>query len=427
MNKSGFKFNKLFFDNRFLMVFSVIAAIIIWAISVVYLTPETDKTIENVPVKIETTGLSASNNLKAYYDADYRVNVVIRGQRHIVDSVDEIRDDLVVYANTSFISVPGTHTLKLDIGTNTANPQYEIISVSIDEIDVYFDTETRSEFKIEPRITCDDGLVAEGYIGGDVVVNGTDKVTVTGPSGEVNAIANVFAVGSVEESLTHSSVVDAKLRALDANGNAVRYVKLSRDENVQVNVNVSKETELTTKVGFTNIPSLYLDGSYPFEYTVTPGTAKFAVDEAKIDSENDTVEIGTIDFSKISAEKLDFSFDCTEINGLTVVNGSSVFNVTVDASGLSQKVVEDIAIPLENITYLDAPEGKTVTVDSFDFESVTIVGPVDSVASYSADTLNLVVDLHDVENKNGTYKVPVRIVDDDCWLYGEYTAVVTIS
>ncbi len=427
MNKSGFKINKLFFDNRFLMVFSVITAIIIWAISVVYLTPETDKTIENVPVKIETTGLSASNNLKAYYDADYRVNVVIRGQRHIVDSVDEIRDDLVVYANTSFISVPGTHNLKLDIDTNSANPQYEIISVSIDEIDVYFDTETRAEFKIEPRITCDDGLVAEGYIGGDVVVNGTDKVTVTGPSGEVNAIENVFAVGSVEESLTHSSVVGAKLRALDANGNAVRYIKLSRDENVQVNVNVSKETELITDVGFTNIPSLYLDGNYPFEYTVTPGTAKFAVDEAKIDSENDTVEIGTIDFSEISAEELPFSFDCSEINGLTVVNGSSVFNVTVDASGLSQKVVENISISLENTTFIDAPDGKTVTVDSFNFESVTIVGPVDSVASYSADTLNLVIDLHDVENKNGTYEVPVRIVDDDCWLYGEYTAVITIS
>lgn len=427
MNKSEFKLNKLLYDNRFLMVFSVIAAIVIWAVSVVYLTPETDKTIDNVPVKIETSGLSESNNLKAYYDADYRVNVVVRGQRHIVDSVEEIKDDLVVYANTSFISVPGTHTLKLDIDTNSANPQYEIISVSLEEIDVYFDTETQLEFKIEPLITGDDGVVADGYIQGDMVVNGTDKVTVSGPSGEVKAIKNVFAVASVDDPLTQSAVISAKLNALDEDGNNVKYIKLSRDENVQVNVNVSKEAELTTDVGFTNIPSLYLEGNYPFEYTVTPGVAKFAVDESNISEETGSIEIGKIDFSQIQAGENAIAVDSSEINGLAVLNGSSVFNVTIDASGLSQKTVENIGVLKDKTAFIDAPAGKTVTVDQFNFESVTIVGPEESVSAYSADTVNLVVDLHDVEEESGTFEVPVRINDDDCWLYGEYTAVVTIS
>lgn len=427
MNKSEFKLNKLLYDNRFLMVFSVIAAIVIWAVSVVYLTPETDKTIDNVPVKIETSGLSESNNLKAYYDADYRVNVVVRGQRHIVDSVEEIKDDLVVYANTSFISVPGTHTLKLDIDTNSANPQYEIISVSLEEIDVYFDTETQLEFKIEPLITGDDGVVADGYIQGDMVVSGTDKVTVSGPSGEVKAIKNVFAVASVDDPLTQSAVISAKLNALDEDGNNVKYIKLSRDENVQVNVNVSKEAELTTDVGFTNIPSLYLEGNYPFEYTVTPGVAKFAVDESNISEETGSIEIGKIDFSQIQAGENAIAVDSSEINGLAVLNGSSVFNVTIDASGLSQKTVENIGVLKDKTAFIDAPAGKTVTVDQFNFESVTIVGPEESVSAYSADTVNLVVDLHDVEEESGTFEVPVRIYDDDCWLYGEYTAVVTIS
>ncbi len=427
MNKSEFKLNKLLYDNRFLMVFSVIAAIVIWAVSVVYLTPETDKTIDNVPVKIQSSGLSESNNLKAYYDADYRVNVVVRGQRHIVDSVEEIRDDLVVYANTSFISVPGTHTLKLDIDTNSANPQYEIISVSLEEIDVYFDTETQMEFKIEPLITGDEGVVADGYIQGDIVVSGTDKVTVSGPSGEVKAIENVFAVASVDDPLTQSAVINAKLNALDEDGNSVKYIKLSRDENVQVNVNVSKEIELTTKVGFTNIPSLYLEGDYPFEYSVTPGTAKFAVDERNINEETGSIEIGKIDFSQIQAGENAIAVDSSEINGLAVLNGSSVFNVTIDASGLSQKTVENIDVLKDKTSFLDAPAGKTVTVDEFNFESVTIVGPNESVLPYSADTVNLVVDLHDIEEESGTFEVPVRIVDDDCWLYGEYTAVVTIS
>ncbi|MBO5410507.1 MAG: hypothetical protein J6A60_04545 [Clostridia bacterium] len=427
MNKSEFKLNKLLYDNRFLMVFSVIAAIVIWAVSVVYLTPETDKTIDNVPVKIETSGLSESNNLKAYYDADYRVNVVVRGQRHIVDSVEEIKDDLVVYANTSFVSVPGTHTLKLDIDTNSANPQYEIISVSLEEIDVYFDTETQLEFKIEPLITGDDGVVADGYIQGDMVVSGTDKVTVSGPSGEVKAIKNVFAVASVDDPLTQSAVISAKLNALDEDGNNVKYIKLSRDENVQVNVNVSKEAELTTDVGFTNIPSLYLEGNYPFEYTVTPGVAKFAVDESNINEETGSIEIGKIDFSQIQAGENAIAVDSSEINGLAVLNGSSVFNVTVDASGLSQKTVDNIGVLKDKTAFIDAPAGKTVTVDQFNFESVTIVGPEESVSAYSADTVNLVVDLHDVEEESGTFEVPVRINDDDCWLYGEYTAVVTIS
>ena len=54
------KLSDLFYNNRFLLVFSVVAAIVIWIVVAVEFSPETKVTIKNVPIKVLSTGAKGS-------------------------------------------------------------------------------------------------------------------------------------------------------------------------------------------------------------------------------------------------------------------------------------------------------------------------------------------------------------------------------
>ena len=53
MKKRKLPISKLFYNNRFAMVFSIIVAVIIWLVVALFFSPEVERVIKNVPVKIE--------------------------------------------------------------------------------------------------------------------------------------------------------------------------------------------------------------------------------------------------------------------------------------------------------------------------------------------------------------------------------------
>lgn len=428
MKKTEFKIKNILYDNRFLMLLSVFVAIALWAVVVVVYSPETEKKIEDVPVKIEASGLAQSGGLKAYLDADYKIDVVVSGKRIVVDSAEEIKDDLVVYANTSFVTSSGDHTLKLEVSSESASPQYEIVSLSPEEIVVYFDTESQKTFKIEPDISYETQLTADGYVVGDTSVLGVDTVTVTGPQNKINQIEHVYAKAVIDEPLTANTTVQAELAAVDENGNSIKYIKITRESNVNVNISVSRQAEYETKVEFTNPPSAYIDAEMPFVYSIDPATAVFAADESVLGENADEIVIGKIDFSQIKPGENLIEIDTAELVGAEIVNGAEVFAVTVTADGVSSKVINNILPPADDSVYQSKPENRTVTFVSYNFETVTVVGPDGSISAYTPENLNLVIDLYDVgAEESGVVTVPVKLADDDCWLYGDYTATIEIS
>lgn len=428
MKKTEFKIKNILYDNRFLMLLSVFVAIALWAVVVVVYSPETEKKIEDVPVKIEASGLAQSGGLKAYLDADYKIDVVVSGKRIVVDSAEEIKDDLVVYANTSFVTSSGDHTLKLEVSSESASPQYEIVSLSPEEIVVYFDTESQKTFKIEPDISYETQLTADGYVVGDTSVLGVDTVTVTGPQNKINQIEHIYAKAVIDEPLTANTTVQAELAAVDENGNSIKYIKITRESNVNVNISVSRQAEYETKVEFTNPPSAYIDAEMPFVYSIDPATAVFAADESVLGENADEIVIGKIDFSQIKPGENLIEIDTAELVGAEIVNGAEVFAVTVTADGVSSKVINNILPPADDSVYQSKPENRTVTFVSYNFETVTVVGPDGSISAYTPENLNLVIDLYDVgAEESGVVTVPVKLADDDCWLYGDYTATIEIS
>ena len=146
--KKNQKFSDLLYNNKFLLVFSVVMAVAIWLVVAVELAPETEIVVKNVPVQIDYSKIQEKLGLEPFGETKFTVDVVISGKRYVVES-DDIGDDIIVTANIGYVNSVGTYRLALDVGTESARPDFRIVSASSDEIEVYFDYPKEKEFVVQ--------------------------------------------------------------------------------------------------------------------------------------------------------------------------------------------------------------------------------------------------------------------------------------
>lgn len=420
--KEKMKLSDLFYDNRFLLVFSLVTAVAIWLVVAVVWAPEKTVTVKNVPVTIDYAKIEESFGLKPFGESQFTVDIKLTGKRYIVESSD-IADDLVVTANTGYVNSVGTYTLRIDVSSEDANPLYEITSYSQSEIEVYFDYPKEKEFVIEPQIEFTDRTAPEGYYVGDYVFTDSNTVKVSGPESQINKIEKVEARAQSSGMLRQSVTLDANLAAITKDGSTPKYITFNKQNDmVQVTVPVYKKAVLPAECGFSGKPSDYV-GNVPFKVTISPATAEFAVPEAKLEDMT-SFEIVSIDFSKLTEGTNTFTVAAADVTGGIVTDDSLTFTVTVEVDGMSTVTVD---APTE-ISFINAPEGADVELVSLNFKDVTVVGPETSLETHTADSIALSADLSSVkDSRAGVVTVPVTYTDNDCWIYGTYTAIVKVS
>lgn len=420
--KEKLKISDLFYDNRFLLVFSLVTAVVIWLVVAVVLAPEKTVTVKNVPVTIDYAKIEESFGLKPFGETQFTVDITITGKRYIVES-DKIADDLVVTANTGYVNSVGSYTLRIDVESEEARPLYDIDSYSLSEIEVYFDYPKEKEFVIEPQIEFSDRIAPDGYYVGDYVFPESNTVKVTGPETQVNKIEKVVARAQASGMLRQSLTVDANLSALTKDGETPKYITFNKQNDVvQVTVPVYKIATLPVECSFSGKPSDYVD-NVPFEVSISPSSAEFAVPEAKLAGMK-SFEIASIDFTKLTEGTNTFTVAASDVTGGVVVDKNLVFTVTVEVGGMSTLSVPAPA----TVGFVNAPEGAKAELVSLNFRNVTVVGPQASLDALGSAALTMSADLSSVKSSSaGVVTVPVTFTDNDCWVYGEYTAIVKIS
>ena len=120
MNKKKFSLQNLMYDNRFVLVFSVVAAVIIWIIVAIQFSPEDDRIVKDVPVKIDISNNVSNLGLQMFGNTEFYVDVKVHGKRYEVAESVLTKDDLVVTAKTNYVDSTGSQTLKLEV--NAKNP-----------------------------------------------------------------------------------------------------------------------------------------------------------------------------------------------------------------------------------------------------------------------------------------------------------------
>lgn len=415
------RFSDLFYNNRFLMVFSVLAAIAFWLVVVVEFGVEVEKEIKNVPVTIDYERIENDFGLKSFGEKNYYVDVKVSGKKYIVDS-DDISKEITVKANTGYVNAADNYTLKLSVSTESE--LFEIVGItSSDEINIKFDYPGSKEVIIEPEIDFDGESVAEGYYLGEYIFPESNTVKVSGPESEVNKIEKVVARATVDGKLRQNLTVEADLVALNDKGETVSYISFSRQNNkARITLPVYKISQLQLTCGITGRPSAYVE-DLPLIILVNPTVAEIAVPEKKLEG-LEALEIKSVDFSEIRAGVNSFEVKAEEIPNAVVLDGTESFIVTINADGMSEKTVKADF----EVGFINYSSEMNVELVKFDVSEITFVGPVSSADAITAENVSLTADLSSIPaGAKGEFSVPVTVASGDCWIYGEPTVTVSVS
>lgn len=423
MNKIANITHKIFYDNKFLMVFSLILAVIIWLVVAISLSPTDTAVIKDVPVSIDlTNSVPAQFDLEIFGQSEFTVDVEVSGKRYIVNSASVNKNSVKVVAQTAYVDSAGKHTLALKVSKMNENDEFEIISVSEDQIEVFFDVYKELEFPVEPKIISKEKFAKDGYIAGDAFLS-ADTVTVSGPATEVDSISAVYAEMTVEKPLDTTKTQAADIKAYNKNGGVLHYLTFNYgNSEITVTLPIYYITDKPTAVDFKNTPLAYIENN--FSYTVSPQSIKAGIQGVGEDSVPDQISIATIDFSQLMPGKNIINVAADSVPSVYFIDDIKQLTVEINVTGCTQK---SLTVPEENISFVNAPDGFEVSAIEKSVGSVTVVGPQSSLDNIRASDIYAVVDLSNIDttavSQSADAKLSVKN-SNDCWVSGEYTVTV---
>ena len=189
MKKKKISFKNLIYDNRFVLALSIIAAVIIWIVVAIQASPEDDRIIKDVPVKIEISNNVSNLGLQMFGNTDFTVEVKVHGKRYEVAESVLTKDDISVVAKTNYVDSTGSQTLKLEVtAKDPSKANYEIVSLSQDSINVYFDYYKEGEYTLQPDVVYDGASYVTNGLIAETPVLSANTVKLSGPVTEMAKI-----------------------------------------------------------------------------------------------------------------------------------------------------------------------------------------------------------------------------------------------
>ena len=429
----------LFYNNKFLMVFSVIVAIILWATVKINYSADTTRTISDLKINLANT-VSQAEDLEAFFGSeDLLAEVEVSGKAYNINQHAITKDDIIVEATGSYVDSAGYKVLTLTAklaDTSTAT-DVNITRVSPSSITVYFDRKTTGTFNVEAKLENDmDSLVSDEFTVGQPVPS-MSTVEVTGPATILNKLSKVYFNAQIDEAklpLTATKEVAAEISyQLDriADSKYLTCTSINDESNpatVTIPLYVSKE--VATSVKFVNQPAVYSEEMPKF--TVYPSKVNVLYNTK--DEAIETLYVGTVDFSNVSNKVNYFEFPIDEKLGVNIVDKSiSKFSVSLDMSSMSSMTLEKTP---SKIVLLNQDENYNYIIDfeKSELDSITVIGPQSSISKITYEDVQVEINVSSLSlTRDQEQVVEVSNISiaskeiSDCWIYGKYKAYITVE
>ncbi len=242
-------------SNKFLMVLSVLLALVVWFLMAFTNTEEYPVAIRDVPVTIKLPEAYQEAGLKAFVDQEQTVTVYIKGNSLSVHNVT--KDDLQVETLfSSNISEGSNNIATLSVKKVGYVTDFEVDRIEPSLIQVMLDYSGEKTFQIDTSGI--KGSSVEGYYSSTPVAS-PETVKVSGPQSIVDSISSVTVGEKDLSSATETTLFTADLQFLDANGNQISQDKMSRltlsTETADVTVPILLRKTLSITPSFINLPS----------------------------------------------------------------------------------------------------------------------------------------------------------------------------
>ena len=421
---NNFSLKKLFFNNNFVIVFSIIVAIISWMVITVNQAPMTEFVIKDVPVTIPIEGSAASERGLDVINFDNSiptVTVTVKGPKYIVSSLTA--SDVAVTASLSNVTAPGKYNLDLK-ASKISQGEFEVLGTNPGTILATFDYIDTKKFTLIAEAegaSAVTGLIAENAVVSD---SNYSVITVKGPRTELELLDKIVAKATVNAVISETTSYTANIFLLDESGAELDKApfKITAVDNtdvttVEISVPVSKTKEVPIKVTFTNVPASF--------------------DTSKLNYQTDYSKILIIGPPETIDSITELQLEPIDLFNLTP-EGSDVRVRPILPSGV--KIYDQVSDITVEFPSLGSYQVKTFTVTQFkgstdvqgtltaEIKNVKICAPRNIMWRISSSDLTAVADL--TGKTAGDHSVDVVITCSEAgtiWQVGTYKATVTVK
>lgn len=151
MKKKKRSLNKLFQNNKFLIILALVISTITWVYMSMGTTNDTTVTISNIPIQIELPDQLDNNGLQVFRDTEQTATVTVTGSRAVLGSIGT--KDITVTGATNGIDSAGTYQLSLSAVKANPSANFQIIStVTPSNVNVIVDYQRETSFPIQEML-----------------------------------------------------------------------------------------------------------------------------------------------------------------------------------------------------------------------------------------------------------------------------------
>ncbi len=430
----------LFYNNKFLMIFSVLVAVTVWASVKINYSDETTRYLSDIKVNINTT-VSPSGEYEAFYDSTNIVaGVEVSGKAYNINQYALSKDDIIVETSSTYIDAAGYKVLTLSarIAETSGVSDVEITKIEPATITVYYDRKTTGTFNVEAQLDNDlQSLVSDNFTVGQPVPS-MSTVEVTGPATILNKLTKVYFKAKINEDdlpLTATKEVPAEIAfQLDRAGEGKYLVcgginDESNPATVTIPLYVSKE--VPTALKFVNQPASYGENSP--KYKISPDKVTVLYNSAETE-EVDTLYVGTVDFSTVSNKVNYFEFSVDEKLGANIVDKSiERFTATLDMSSM-KKITLDKTPSKVVLVNQDEDFTYSINYEKSSLNEIVVIGPAESIEKITAEDIQVEINVSSLSKSRASEQtVEVSNISissdkvDDCWIYGKYSVAISVQ
>lgn len=417
MKKKKLSLNKLFQNNKFLIILSLVISTITWVYMSMGTTNDTSVTISNIPIQIELPDQLVNNGLQVFSDTEQTATVTVTGSRTVLGSIST--KDITVTAATNGIDSAGTYQISLSAVKTNPSANFQIIStVTPSNVNVIVDYLRETSFPIQENVVY---KVADGYYASTSLAS--KNITVSGPQTEIAKIAKVSASAELDGILDDSTSATADILLYDKSGNRIS-TDLLKMEFGTVEASISVLPEKTVKVvpEFMNKPEGLNLGDDML--SVEPSEILLAGPKKVLDNTK-SIKLESIDFATLSNKRYEYNDQGINIpTDCKNISNSTAAKVVLDLSSLSKKTY---TVDSFKVSGLSSEYKADVTQTNM---SVTVIGSKKELENLKSSDIECIIDTSDQSGTVGSVQMPVTFKlkgTSTCWVSGSYKANITIS
>ena len=375
---------------------SVLIAFGLWMYVITEVSPNSEWTYYDIPVKMEGETLLRERNLIITAISSTDVDLTLSGNRTDLSELNS--SNITLRADMTKIYDPGTHKIGYDITYpgNVASNAFTRVNQSPDSITVTVERLVRN--KEIPVNIIYQGKAADGYVvrRADVKMD-SEYIMVTGPESVVNQITQAIIVIDLDGQ-TESISQNYRFTLCNREGAGVdsELITVNAEEvHVDLTIHRKKQVDLTVTVipggGATeedveiqlSVESIHISGS-----------------DSALEQVGDTINLGTINLADYETNT-QLTFLIPTYEGVTNDSGETEVVVTLNFKGLMTR-----EIVIESFNIIGVPSGYVAEIIT---EKLTlrVRGPADLISKLTARDIIATVDFSGEEPGDATMRVNV--------------------